>query len=132
MEERLPPKPNPNFARDHLANERTFLAWIRTAIALMGFGFVVVKFAVFLRQISAGLGGNPIVLPKTYSAEIGLAMIIFGGITAVLGYISFEKTKREINSNSYQPNSLLLIIITLFIILASAVMTYFLVPSLGI
>lgn len=132
MEVRLPPKPNPNFARDHLANERTFLAWIRTAIALMGFGFVVVKFAVFLRQISAGFGGNPIVLPKTYSAEIGLAMIIFGGITAVLGYISFEKTKREINSDSYQPNSLLLIIITLFIILASAVMTYFLVPSLGI
>ncbi|WP_167516127.1 MULTISPECIES: YidH family protein [Mucilaginibacter] len=34
-------------ASDHLANERTFLAWIRTSIALMGFGFVVVKFSLF-------------------------------------------------------------------------------------
>ncbi|MCQ4035245.1 YidH family protein [Kaistella montana] len=132
MEEHLISKPNPNFARDHLANERTFLSWIRTAIALMGFGFVVVKFAVFLRQISAGLGGNSIPLPKTYSAEIGLVMIIFGGITAFLGYVSFEKTKRAINANHYQTNSSLLIIITVFIVLASAVMTYFLVPSLGI
>jgi putative membrane protein len=32
-------------ANDHLANERTFLAWIRTGIGIMGFGFVVVKFS---------------------------------------------------------------------------------------
>ena len=37
---------------DHLANERTFLAWIRTSVGLMGFGFVVVKFSIFLKQIS--------------------------------------------------------------------------------
>lgn len=131
MEEQPPVQPNPNYARDHLANERTFLAWVRTAIALMGFGFVVVKFAVFLRQISAGLGGRAITLPKTYSAEIGVGMIVLGGITAILGFISFEKTKRKINSDTYRPSSIFLLIITLFIILASAVMTFFLVPSLG-
>jgi putative membrane protein len=37
-----------NFS-DHAANERTFLAWVRTAIALMGFGFVVERFDLFLR-----------------------------------------------------------------------------------
>lgn len=37
---------------DHLANERTFLAWVRTSIALMGFGFVVVKFSLFIKQLS--------------------------------------------------------------------------------
>ena len=36
-----------NFA-DHLANERTFLAWVRTAIAVMAFGFIVEKFDLFL------------------------------------------------------------------------------------
>jgi putative membrane protein len=39
-------------SREHLANERTFLAWIRTSIALMGFGFVIVKFTLFLKEIS--------------------------------------------------------------------------------
>ena len=37
---------------DHLANERTFLAWIRTSIAIMAFGFVVVKFTFFIKQLS--------------------------------------------------------------------------------
>ncbi|UZJ63104.1 DUF202 domain-containing protein [Sphingobacterium sp. KU25419] len=37
---------------DHLANERTFLAWIRTSIGIMGFGFVVVKFSLFVKQVS--------------------------------------------------------------------------------
>ena len=42
--EEIKTKGSPN---DHLANERTFLAWIRTSIAFIGFGFVIVKFAVF-------------------------------------------------------------------------------------
>ena len=38
--------------RDHMANERTFLAWVRTSIAIMAFGFVVEKFALFIREIT--------------------------------------------------------------------------------
>jgi len=37
--------------RDYLAAERTFLAWIRTGLALMGFGFVVARFGLFLQQL---------------------------------------------------------------------------------
>ena len=43
-------------ARDHMANERTFLAWIRTSIGIMAFGFVVEKFALFIKQIALLLG----------------------------------------------------------------------------
>ena len=51
---------------DHLANERTFLAWIRTSIAIMAFGFVVVKFALFVKQITLIMGGTAIdCLPDT-------------------------------------------------------------------
>ena len=39
-----------------MANERTFLAWIRTSIGIMAFGFVVEKFALFLKQVSYLLG----------------------------------------------------------------------------
>jgi putative membrane protein len=55
-------KRKPTEPADHLANERTFLAWIRTSIALMGFGFVIVKFALFIRQISVALG-NKVPIP---------------------------------------------------------------------
>jgi putative membrane protein len=48
---------------DHLANERTFLAWIRTSVAIMGFGFVVVKFALFIKQIPLVLTRKQTVLP---------------------------------------------------------------------
>lgn len=47
MEDKVLEKPR---VADHLANERTFLAWIRTSIGIMGFGFVVVKFSRFLCQ----------------------------------------------------------------------------------
>jgi putative membrane protein len=37
---------------DHAANERTFLAWVRTAIAVMAFGFLIERFDLFLRYIA--------------------------------------------------------------------------------
>src|SRR3954469_12408945 len=44
-----------NRTRDHLANERTFLAWVRTALGLIGLGFVLARMGLFLRQL-AGAG----------------------------------------------------------------------------
>ena len=48
------PEPDP---RVFFAAERTFLAWIRTGLALMGFGFVVARFGLFLREIATAQGG---------------------------------------------------------------------------
>jgi len=48
---------------DHAANERTFLAWVRTAIAIMAFGFLVQKFDLFLRIASQSLAAGS--LPAT-------------------------------------------------------------------
>jgi len=53
---------------NHLANERTFLAWIRTSVGLMAFGFVVVKFSLFVKQISLLIGGGDVVQNRGYSA----------------------------------------------------------------
>jgi putative membrane protein len=47
----MPPKTEGADLRDYLAAERTFLAWVRTGIALMGFGFVVARFGLFLHQL---------------------------------------------------------------------------------
>jgi putative membrane protein len=51
--ERLAPSPQKAGLSDYLAAERTFLAWIRTGLALMGFGFVVARFGLFLQQVQA-------------------------------------------------------------------------------
>ena len=80
----------PAGAADHLANERTFLAWVRTSIALMGFGFVIVKFALFIKQISLALGKDVTPQGKGYSAVIGVTMVAFGAIITVLAYIRYR------------------------------------------
>ncbi|MGB9338629.1 MAG: DUF202 domain-containing protein, partial [Polyangiales bacterium] len=56
-------------ARDHLANERTFLAWIRTALGLVGLG-------VLLERLGAGNG-------QTIAMAAGVGFIAFGGLTLI-------------------------------------------------
>jgi uncharacterized membrane protein YidH (DUF202 family) len=65
---------NPNRARDHLANERTFLAWVRTAAAIVVFGFAIGRFSIALRQLTA-LQGHP-VHRSGISVWMGAASII--------------------------------------------------------
>ena len=69
-------KINKASSTDHLANERTFLAWIRTSVAIMGFGFVVVEYSIFLRQLSYALGEKMILPGKGYSPVIGIGLVI--------------------------------------------------------
>lgn len=69
-------------AANHLANERTFLAWIRTSLALMGFGFVIVKFTLFINQITTALGEKNVIPVKGYSATIGIIMVVMVAIMA--------------------------------------------------
>ena len=59
-----------------LAAERTHLAWIRTGVALMGFGFVVARFGLFLRELAAASGQA---LPaRSNAAPIGVAIVAAG------------------------------------------------------
>ena len=65
---------------DHAANERTFLAWVRTAIALMAFGFVIERFDLFLRY-AAPLAAQQKIAPHrgAFANAVGLAVMVFGG-----------------------------------------------------
>src|SRR5437016_9220719 len=68
--------------RVFLAAERTLLAWIRTVIALMGFGFLVARFGLFLREIAAARPGS--IRPTSHSIWIGTALVLLGVLTNIL------------------------------------------------
>lgn len=107
-------------SREHLANERTFLAWIRTSIAMMGLGFVIVKFALFLKQISMLLNSDEDYVLNGYSAMVGVIMIIIGVIIAALAFLQYIKTRKQLNQNVYVSSSWLSMFIT-FIILSGGI-----------
>ena len=59
---------------DHAANERTYLAWVRTAIVVMGFGFLIERFSLVMQQLE--------LMPKTQSAmaqKLGLHLVVWQG-----------------------------------------------------
>ncbi len=117
---------------DHLANERTFLAWIRTSIALMGFGFVIVKFALFIKQISLALGEKVATQSNGYSAIIGVLMVALGAIMATLAYLRYRNIEKQLNENAYFPSKWLSVLVTLSIVVGSILLILYLLPNIRI
>lgn len=93
--------------RDHAANERTLLAWIRTGIALMAFGFAIARFGLFLREV-AQAGQIRVNVRGLGSAWFGVALVVLGLFTnaAALGrYLSIRRALER--QQSIVPNPLL-------------------------
>lgn len=119
--------------RVHMANERTFLAWIRTSIGIMAFGFVVEKFALFMKQMSFFIEKSSIVstLPPApgYSAIVGIFLVSLGTLLVVLSFIRYKKVEKQIDSDTFQPSSLLDILLTLAILAAGIFLVAYLIHS---
>ncbi len=73
------------------AAERTLLAWQRTAIALMGFGFVVERFGLFLRMAS---GQSLSVSQRGFSLWLGVVLLLIGAAVSVLAALQFRNVVR--------------------------------------
>ena len=116
-------------SREHLANERTFLSWIRTSIALMGFGFVIVKFSMFLGELSLILKTTGIPA-KGYSPVIGIIMVAVGVIILIPAFIQYKKNEKRINHDYYVPASGLSLFITLVILFGGIFIIYYLLSIL--
>jgi putative membrane protein len=87
-------------AREHLANERTMLAWTRTSLTLIGIGFVVARFGLFLRTLEAA--PSPEQSHVSVSAVIGIAVIVAGLVAAAISLVRFFRARRQIEEGRYQ------------------------------
>ena len=113
---------------DHAANERTFLAWVRTSIAIMAFGFLVEKFDLFLEFASKSLAARlPSVGGQLVGNIAGLLLIALGGAIMVLAIIRFRHTALDIDSAETRPGSgdrMDVILAVLLVILGAALFVY--------
>jgi putative membrane protein len=91
---------------DHAANERTFLAWVRTAIAVMAFGFVIERFDLFLQVAMPQLTQRQLSAHgQTFANIAGLAFIAIGVAMIVIAGVRFAKTAKDIESEMDVPSS---------------------------
>jgi len=84
--------------RVRFAIERTLLAWVRTGLALMGFGFVVARFGLFLREIESVRQAAPLKSPTGLSLWIGTALILLGVIVNLLVSAEHLRLMRHVES----------------------------------
>ncbi len=118
---------------DHAANERTFLAWVRTGIAVVAFGFVVEKFNLFLATVASSALGEEARrlrlerLSGPFGHYEGLALI-FGGVAIVLlATVRFVRTARRLDDPEDHPAESVraeLILATCLILLVSGYAVY--------
>jgi putative membrane protein len=90
---------------DHAANERTFLAWVRTAIAVMAFGFLIERFDLFIKY-AVPQAAQQLIAPhgQVFANAAGLAFIVLGVVMIALAGFRFVKTAKDIESEEAVPS----------------------------
>jgi uncharacterized protein (DUF302 family)/uncharacterized membrane protein YidH (DUF202 family) len=113
---------------DYLAAERTFLAWIRTGLALMGFGFVVARFGLFLQALQ---GGQSILQIRPYGPSFwfGTALILLGVVVNLVCAWSHVRLVQELKSggSAFNRPSFLALAVALFLAVLGLAMAIYLV-----
>jgi putative membrane protein len=117
-------------AAEYLANERTFLAWVRTGIAVISLGFVVAKFSLWLNELAVRL--NPDNHPSRTGASlpIGVTMMALGGLLAMLAARRYYVVNRGIEKGKVTADHALVILVTIMVgMLAGAMILYMLITA---
>jgi putative membrane protein len=117
--------------RDHLANERTYLAWVRTALALIGLGFVLARMGLFLRHLATTVGARQVAGPQavTHAADVverardGHELVITGIVFLAIGTFlvgwsgrMYERNRRAIDVGQYVPARRTVVLLTCIIV----------------
>jgi putative membrane protein len=94
--------------REHQANERTFLAWLRTSIALIGFGLTISRFGVFLHELELRLDSQDKITHSVISSQtISVSLVAVGIMVIILAVWHYNQVFQQIEQANYQPNRLM-------------------------
>ena len=115
--------PEAHRASEHLDNERTFLAWVRTTVALISLGFVIARLSP---TVGATATGSRI---TTKAVPAGIALIIFGAVVTVLAAWRYDRVNRQIEEGIVKTDRGLVWIVTLLIALLSAAAVVYMLMS---
>ncbi len=108
--------PEERRAAEHLDNERTFLAWVRTNVALISLGIVLARLSPSLSAAGAVNAGR--ITAKT--VPLGIVLVVFGTLVTVLAAWRYDKVNREIEAGFVKTDRALVWFVTLAIVLLSA------------
>ena len=89
--------------REHLANERTLLSWVRTGVGLISLGIVVERAGSF---VSAGTGNT-----DRLSGLLGMVLTLLGCLALVLGTVQFVRNRRRISRGEFVPQAAIYLIV---------------------
>ena len=110
---------------DHLANERTFLAWIRTGLSIIAFGFVVERFGLLLRELGLKTADQPIITGH-YSTIIGITLTLLGSVVMVVALFSFLRNRQVIDREDFRPHAGFAIMLTVITCLIGIILAVYL------
>jgi putative membrane protein len=89
--------PETHDPRVYFSAERTLLAWIRTSLGLMGMGFVVARFGLFLRMVGPAMGEH-VVRPRGLSAGMGIGLVVLGVACALAAGVQHQRFARTLTA----------------------------------
>jgi putative membrane protein len=106
-------------ATEFLANERTFLAWVRTGIAVLSLGFLVSRFSLWIRELKGPAAPVPFSHP---SVPAGEAMMAFGALLTVLAAWRYHVVNRQIERGEVSADRWLIVLVTVLVVALTAAM----------
>jgi putative membrane protein len=121
----LTPPTQSRKAADHLANERTFLAWIRTSISIIVFGFVVARFGITLREFLRMQGSAE--RQSGMSLAIGIGFIVMGIFMALVSLVRYRTTMNRLNADEFQPASAIITVLSVIAALFGTILAVYLI-----
>jgi|SRR5436190_5701094 len=113
--------PEAHRASEHLDNERTFLAWVRTTVALISLGFVIARLSATVGAESAATGNRI----TAQAQPLGIGLIVLGAVITLLAAWRYDRVNRQIEEGIVKTDRLLVWVVALLIGLVSGAAVFY-------
>lgn len=125
----MEPKNDEQLSNEYQSNERTLLAWIRTGMSIMVFGFVAVKFSLFIKQLPAKYLSETTMPNGNFSIYLGIGLLITGALTIILSYFRYIQTVKLLQQGKFQYSTRLLTFIAMSLTFMSIALIAYLITA---